>query len=613
MSPRGVDIYLGVEPIEMADRTKKPPPVPPPASGTPPVSPEAVGEFRERLTKGKDVVDPKTWAGAIPAAFGIAPRVRIGANRWFNLLWLVPIGWALLLVAVAAAQYLRELPEVQAFIARHPGTASSARLGTEMPVWLRLQHFLNLFFLVFIIRSGLQILADHPRLYWTRHSTPGKEWFRMQHRVPDIPLWTAKQDSITLPKHVGLPGIRHSIGLARWWHLGVDVLWLVNGVVFYVLLFATGEWRRIVPTSADVFADAASVLLQYLSLSWPAEQGWVAYNGLQILAYFITVFVAAPLALLTGLGMSPALSTRFHGLSKRLSIQTARSLHFLVLCWFLLFTVVHVTLVFTTGFLRNLNLIYLGSASASWLGFGVFALSMAIVIAGWVAATPLTLRHPRWVQRAGYAIVGPAQRFFEHLDAKPGTYTDEDISPYFWHNGKYPESPEYRALFDSHFAGYRLRVHGLVDHPVELSLEALRALPYHEQITQHFCIQGWSGIAKWGGVSMQTILDLVKPRPEAKWVVFYSLGDGPDEGLYYDAHPIEQMRYHLTMLAYDMNGEPLSYGHGAPLRLRNEVQLGFKQVKWIGGIEFVADIAEVGGGYGGYNEDHEFFGYRQSI
>jgi sulfoxide reductase catalytic subunit YedY len=98
---------------------------------------------------------------------------------------------------------------------------------------------------------------------------------------------------------------------------------------------------------------------------------------------------------------------------------------------------------------------------------------------------------------------------------------------------------------------------------------------------------------------MQAILDLVKPRPEARWVVFYSLGDGPNKGIYYDAHPIEQMSYHLTMLAYDMNGEPLSFGHGAPLRLRNEIQLGFKQVKWLAGIEFVADYSEIGGGYGG--------------
>ena len=597
----------------MADSTKDAAPVPPPASGAPPASPEAASEFREKLTSGKDVVDPKTWAGGIPVAFGTAPRVRIGANRWFNLLWMVPIGWVALLVAVAAAQYLRGLPEVQAFILRHPGTGASAHLAPAMPAWLRIQHFLNLFFLIFIVRSGLQILADHPRLYWTRHSTPGKEWFRMQERVPDNPLWTAKQDSITLPKHVGLPGIRHSIGLARWWHLGVDVIWLLNGIIFYVLLFATGEWRRIVPTNVDVLADAASVSLQYLSLNWPADTSWVAYNGLQVIAYFLTVFVAAPLALITGLGMSPALSTRFHGISKRLSIQTARSLHFLVLCWFLLFTIVHVTLVFTTGLLRNLNFIYLGTHGTGWAGFGLFAISMALVIAGWVAATPVTLRHPRWVQRVGYALIGPAQRFFEHVDARPGTYTDRDISPYFWHNGKYPESAEYRALLDSQFAGYRLSVHGLVENPVELSLDELRALPRHEQITQHFCIQGWSGVAKWGGVSMQTILDLVKPRPEARWVVFYSLGDGPDKGLYYDAHPIEQMRYQLTMLAYDMNDEPLSYGHGAPLRLRNEVQLGFKQVKWIAGIELVAHYSEVGGGHGGYNEDHEFFGYRQSI
>jgi len=589
----------------MADQT--------PTPGRDRLSPKSVSELRDQLTKGEDVVDPKTWAGSIPAAFGIAPRLRIGARRWFNLLWLLPIGWGLLLLGVAAAHWLRGLPAVEEFVRRHPGTGFAAPFATAMPGWLRVQHFLNLFFLIFIIRAGLQILADHPRLYWTRHSTPGKEWLRMQKQVPDVPLWTAKQDSITLPKHIGLPGIRHSIGLARWWHLGVDTLWLANGLIFYVLLFTTGEWRRIVPTSWQVFPDAASVLIQYLSLSWPANDSWVAYNGLQMIAYFITVFIAAPLALVTGLGMSPALSTRFHGISKRLSIQTARSLHFLVLCWFLIFIVVHVTLVFTTGALRNLNHIYTGTNVNDWVGFGIFACSMAIVAIAWVAATPLTLRRPRLVQRLGYALIGPAQRLFEHVDAKPGTYTEKDVSPYFWHNGQYPETPEYRALFDGHFADWRLRIRGLVENPVELSLDELRALPHHEQITQHFCIQGWSGVAKWGGVSMQTILDLVKPKPEAKWVVFYSLGDGPDGGRYYDAHPIEQMRYHLTMLAYDMNGERLSYGHGAPLRLRNEVQLGFKQVKWIAGIEFVADISEVGGGYGGYNEDHEFFGYRQSI
>ena len=238
---------------------------------------------------------------------------------------------------------------------------------------------------------------------------------------------------------------------------------------------------------------------------------------------------------------------------------------------------------------------------------------MTVVVVGWVAATPVTLRHPRLVQRVGYALIGPAQRLFEHVDVAPGEYTEKDISPYFWHNGRYPDSPEYQALQAGGFADYRLRIGGLVAHPVELSLDDLRDLPHHEQITQHFCIQGWSGVAKWGGVSMQTILGLVTPDPRARWVVFYSLGEGADGGTYYDAHRIEHMHSPLTMLAYDMNDQPLSFGHGAPLRLRNEVELGFKQVKWIDGIEFVADFADIGSGYGGYNEDHEFFGYRQSL
>ncbi len=218
-----------------------------------------------------------------------------------------------------------------------------------------MQHFFNLFLLLFIIRSGVQIFSDHPRLYWTRHSTPGQDWFRAQKPVPTDQLWTAKQDSITLPGQVGLPGIRHSIGLARWWHLGISTLWLLNGAVYYVLLGATGQWRHLVPTSWDVFPNAASAVIQYLSLDWPTDTAWVAYNGVQMIAYFITVFVAAPLALLAGLGMSPALSTRFKRISKVLNIQVARSVHFLVLVWFLLFIVVHVALVFTTGLLRNLK------------------------------------------------------------------------------------------------------------------------------------------------------------------------------------------------------------------------------------------------------------------
>jgi len=105
--------------------------------------------------------------------------------------------------------------------------------------------------------------------------------------------------------------------------------------------------------------------------------------------------------------MSPALSTRFKRLSTIFSIQTARSLHFLVFAWFLTFIVIHVFFVFTTGQLVNLNHIHAGRNDESWIGFGLFAASLVVLIGCWVAATPFTLRHPRVVQRVGQAIVGP--------------------------------------------------------------------------------------------------------------------------------------------------------------------------------------------------------------
>lgn len=199
-------------------------------------------------------------------------------------------------------------------------------------------------------------------------------------------------------------------------------------------------------------------------------------------------------------------------------------------------------------------------------------------------------------------MVGPIKGVAEWWD--PNTqYTEKDISPYFWLNGTLPHSDEFNALVKGGFASYSLRVDGLVANPREFSYAELKGIPKQEQITEHFCIQGWSGVAKWGGVPMRRILDIVKPTPEARYAVF----------IYYDVHRIQNMRHELTILAYEMNAAPISVLHGAPLRLRCENELGFKMVKWIQAIEFVHDFAHLGAGNGGYNEDHEFYGYRMPI
>jgi len=561
------------------------------------------------LSAADDRVRLSHW---MPPQAGVMPKIRIG-RHWVSLLWALPAAFVILIVAIALAQALRQQPSVQAFLMRYPGAPASVKPMTSgFPLWLRLSHFLNLFFMIFIVRAGIQILADHPRLYWKRDCTPGTEWFRFQKDVPTDRVWTAKDDSVTLPSWLGIPGIRHSIGLARWWHFSVNLLWTLNGVAIYILLFSTDQWRRIVPTTWDVFPNAISTALQYASLNFPVDHSWTQYNSLQQLAYFITVFVAAPTSIVTGFMQSPALSNHLGWFGRILNRQRARSIHFLALWWFLLFIFAHVTLVFITGARVNLNMMWAGVNDGSWSGFGVFIPAMVLVGIAWWLASPLTLRHARLVQRVGRFLIGPIKGFAERADPR-SELTEKDISPYFWPNGTMPDSPEFNALVAGEFVDYRLRVDGLVERPSTFSLAELRAMPRQDQITTHFCIQGWSGVAKWGGVPMKHILDLVRPMAEARYAVFYSLADGADGGRYYDVHKVSNMRHALTLLAYDMNGAAVSVLHGAPLRLRCENELGFKMVKWITAIEFVSDFADLGAGQGGYNEDHEFYGYRMPI
>lgn len=562
------------------------------------------------------------WAGGIADEPASIPSIRVG-RRWISSLWLVPLTLAGLAVGVAIAQHLRQYEWMHDFIARYPGTAATrGPIEPGLPAWLRWSHLFNIVFMMFIIRAGLQILADHPRLYLNAGSTPGTAWLRLRGPIPPERLepedpaqvWTAKDDSVSLPTWLGLPGVRHTIGLARWWHFTFDTLWLLNGLVFYVLLFSTGQWRRIVPQSWDVIPNAVSTMVQYLSLDFPANDGFVAYNALQLTAYFLTVFVFAPLAFLTGLLQAPSIAARFGLATGPTNRQVARSVHFLVLVWMVFFIAVHTIMVFTTGLVGNLNHIVFGTNTDSYWALVVYLLVMAAIVVLWLLASPFTLRHPRVVQHVGRYGIGWLKALMEWFHPR-ATYSEKDISPYFWANGTLPVSEDYRELRAGGWADYRLRVGGLVENPREFGYAELLAMDKHEQITQHYCIQGWSGIAKWGGVRMSELMAIVRPLPSARWAVFYSMADGsePGAGPYYDCHKIEHMRHPMTLLAYEMNGQPLTENHGAPLRLRNEVELGFKQVKWISAIEFVDGIDHIGAGQGGYNEDHEFYGYRMPI
>src|SRR5215472_806032 len=373
------------------------------------------------LSPAEDRVVAAEWSRRIPPIRARIPELRIG-KRWYSTAWVIPIAIGGLIFGIALCQQLRTYPAVQSWIASHPGTGDfQPPVTTGFPLWLRILHFLNLLFMLLIIRAGIQILADHPRLQTDAGSRPGKEWLRLRGPVPPDRMaqepperaWTAKDDAVTLPRWLGLPGLRHSIGLARWWHFSADLLWILTGLAFYVLLFTTGQWVRLVPVNPSVFTNAVSTAIQYGSLHFPANKGFTQYNGLQILAYFVVVFVAAPLAFITGLLQAPAIAAKFGLGWGRINRQVARTVHFAVLVTFIGFIFVHTLMVWITGLLANLNHITTVMNVASWGGLWWYLGWMVIVVAVWWAASPLTLRYPRAVQKTGRALVGWAKTMLE--------------------------------------------------------------------------------------------------------------------------------------------------------------------------------------------------------
>ena len=522
---------------------------------------------------------------------------------------LLPLAAILLALLIAAdVQWLIfGLPSLPANPHFSPDTATEPY---GFAAWLRIAHYVNLFFMVLLIRSGIQILMDHPRLYWNVHCTPGTEWARFTPvKVPRDRLYTAKEDARNLNPWIGLPGGRHTLGLARHWHFVSVLFWVSNGAIYITLLLVTSHWRRIIPTSWHIFPDAWAVFVHYATFHLPPEPDvFFRYNALQQLSYFTVIFILAPLSMLTGLAMSPALVNRFSWY-RRLpgNRQVGRSIHFLLLCAYIVFIIVHVAMVIVSGFARNMNHIVMGTDATRLIGMSVGLAGIIILIAANVGANWISWLYPRVVQRIGNFLVNPVIRHTLGGHAPRTQYTRSDISPFFWPNGRMPSSQQWKALATNHFKDYRLRVYGLVENPVELSLDEIKAMGEKTQITLHHCIQGWSGIAEWGGLPMLDLMKRVRPLPDARAILFYSFSEGAGGGQYYDSHTIENMRHPQALLAYEMNYQPLTDVHGAPLRLRAETQLGFKMVKWIQAIEFAKDGKRVYKGEGGYAEDNEFF------
>ena len=216
---------------------------------------------------------------------------------------------------------------------------------------------------------------------------------------------------------------------------------------------------------------------------------------------------------------------------------------------------------------------------------------------------------------SGETLTLAAQRAILGRDTLAPEFTEADIGSTFKANGNTdPDSDEYVAMVDNGFADWKLKVDGLVEHPLEFSLAELRAMPARTQITRHDCVEGWSCIGKWTGVPMSEILGRTGIKAEAKYALFHcadTMDDGDLKGPtpFYGSIDLVDAHHPQTILAYDMNGQKLPVDHGAPLRLRVERQLGYKMSKYIMRIELVDSYAKFGAGKGGYWEDNGYDWY----
>ena len=188
-------------------------------------------------------------------------------------------------------------------------------------------------------------------------------------------------------------------------------------------------------------------------------------------------------------------------------------------------------------------------------------------------------------------------------------FTRADITPNFKANGSTdPPDADYKAMVANGFADWKLLVDGLVERPLALSLADIRALPARTQITRHDCVEGWSCIGEWTGAKLGALIDLSGPKPEARHIVLHcadTLGDAK----YYETLDLFDVHHPQTILAYEMNGAPLTVPHGAPLRLRAERYLGYKQAKYLMRLELVDRFDHIAGGQGGYWEDQGYDRY----
>jgi DMSO/TMAO reductase YedYZ molybdopterin-dependent catalytic subunit/thiosulfate reductase cytochrome b subunit len=456
---------------------------------------------------------------------------------------------------------------------------------------VRVTHWISALSFLVLVLSGIAILLAHPRLYWGEAGAVGTP------SLIDLPL------PFVLEVPIRGPG-RYLHFLAAW----VTVL---TGLVYVSMGLAARHFgRNLLPARNDLTVNAIGrVIRKHLRCERSSEAELATYNVLQRLSYTTVVFVLFPLMIWTGLAMSPAATSVFPFLATALGgQQTARTVHFFVACALVLFLLVHVAMVWQTGFRRRMSAMITGRGSAMpdaavSVGFSRRALIKtglgALVGVGTFGAgirlanrCGLIPANHRGIYGLSETLTYAGQRLLTRLPSMAREFDRSKISTVIPVNGKAPTAEPYQRLLAGGFADWRLRIEGMVARPSSLSLAELRAFPSRSHITHQACEEGWSFIAEWTGVPLSYVLERVGIHPDARYVFFFTFDD------WWDSIDMDDALHPQTLLAYGMNGPELPLDHGAPLRLKVARQLGYKNLKYLSRIMVTDSAKGIGDGLG---------------
>lgn len=494
----------------------------------------------------------------------------------------------------------------------------------QYPWWLRAEHLVNILFLTIFIRSGIEILGTFPKLHRSIHTQPGKQWaqfsIKEKRHHKFFPVSGEYEDYSPI---VSLPG-HGDVGQGRYWHFISVVLWVAMMIVYWVVLIATGQIMRYVPSDWSVFGQAWQNIVSYLAFVVPEPMDGYPFNAVQQLSYGFVVIILPLWMMVTGAFQSPAINNHFPRISRAMGgRQVIRTLHWWGLAAYLMFVVIHVLMVILHGFGHETSKMIFGTAAYPVAGGLIFGAALVLIVFCNVWATKSSTNHPAWIARLNNALVRPLTRFLrKHSEARTTTYEAKDVTPAQNHraSGMPPSSEEYMAMLCNNWDDYVLEIGGLVKTPMRFSVADLRRISDgYFQRTVHHCVQGFSSLGEWDGVPLERLLALVEPLEGASDVVvqcFQNMTRDDDlysGSYYYETVPMVEATQPKTLIAFGYQGEELPMKVGAPCRLRLETSTGFRSAKWIERIEVVNRFDIIGNGKGGFFEDTDSYDRLQMI